>query len=286
MNPTTVNDLAVRGPQGRVGAAIRQASARTGVDFTYLLNQARVESGLNPNARARTSSATGLYQFIEQTWLGTVRRHGTQHGMGWAANAIRQQSNGRFTVADPAMRRAILDLRRNPEASSAMAAEFAADNGQHLERRLGRTAEPVDLYLAHFLGAGGATRFLRAHDANPNGPAAALLPAAARANRAIFYRRDGAPRSFAEIRDRFAARIGGDGAPAAPVRQAVPHVRMAALGGVPGLGMNELGAQPDAGSAALDAGFTLPAGKQRFAGPSPEYARMAYLMLAGLGPAE
>ena len=172
MIPTTGSELALRGAQGRVGAAISQASARTGVDFTYLFNQARIESSLNPNARARTSSATGLYQFIEQTWLGTVRRHGAEHGLGWAANAIQRGQNGRYYVADPQMRRAILDLRRNPEASAAMAAEFASDNGRYLEARLGRPAESVDLYLAHFLGAGGAARFLRAHDANPRGAAA------------------------------------------------------------------------------------------------------------------
>ena len=209
MNPTNVSALALRGAQGRVGAAIQQASARTGVDFNYLLNQARIESSLNPNARARTSSATGLYQFIEQTWLGTVQRHGAEHGIGWAANAIQRGANGRYTVANPQMRQAILDLRRNPEASAAMAAEFASDNGQYLEARLGRPAESVDLYLAHFLGAGGAARFLRGHDANPEAAAASVLPAAARANRWVFYNRNGSPRSFAEIRERFAARIGG-----------------------------------------------------------------------------
>ncbi|MGQ0660657.1 transglycosylase SLT domain-containing protein [Sphingosinicella sp.] len=266
MIPTN-NAVELRGAQGRVGAAIQQASARTGVDFTYLLNQARIESSLNPNARARTSSATGLYQFIEQTWLATVDRHGAQHGLGWAANAIQRGQNGRYHVADPQMRRAILDLRRNPEASAAMAAEFASDNGQYLERRLGRPAESVDLYLAHFLGAGGAARFLRAHDANPGAAAAGVLPAAARANRWVFYNRDGSPRSFAEIRERFAARIGGAGGdnPVAPRRQALPDVQLAAL----------------------DPSFTLGVGK---AGPvaavNAEYARIAYLMLAGMGGAE
>ena len=137
-----------------------------------------------------------------------VKQHGADHGLGAEANAIQRGRNGRYYVADPAMRREILDLRRQPEAASAMAAEYASDNGRYLESRLGRAAEPVDLYLAHFLGAGGAARFLRAHDANPGAAAAAMLPAAARANRAVFYNRDGSARSFAEIRARFAERIG------------------------------------------------------------------------------
>ena len=134
------------------------------------------------------------------------------------ANAIQRGRNGHYYVADPAMRRQILDLRRQPEASSAMAAEFASDNGRYLERRLGRAAEPVDLYLAHFLGAGGAARFLRAHDSNPGAAAAAMLPAAARANRAVFYNHDGSARSFAEIREHFAERMNGGGAAGSPVR--------------------------------------------------------------------
>src|SRR5947199_6360192 len=122
MIPTT-NRTSVSGGNGRdrVTAAIQLASARTGVQFDYLLNQARVESSLNPEARARTSSATGLFQFIEQTWLGMVKQHGNAHGLGWAADAIQRGRNGHYYVADPAMRHQILDLRRQPEASSAMA---------------------------------------------------------------------------------------------------------------------------------------------------------------------
>ena len=257
MNPTTI-DNATTGLQGRVSSAIQLASARTGVDFSYLFNQARIESGLNPNARARTSSATGLFQFIDQTWLGTVKRHGAEHGLGWAADAIRQGPNGRYYVADPQLRRSILDLRRQPEAASAMAAEFASDNRTYLENRLGRPAEAVDLYLAHFLGAGGAARFLRAHDANPNAAAASVLPAAARANRGVFFNRDGSPRSFAQIRERFAEKIGGQGPlpPRAPSTTDFLPTRMAAL-------------QPESA--------------RPLAGPTPQHARLAYLMLAELG---
>ena len=262
MIPTTLTEGYERVPRDRVGSAIFRAASATGVDFDYLLGQAKIESGLNPNAKARTSSATGLFQFIEQTWLGTVKEHGAKHGLGWAADAIHQGSNGRFYVVG-GMRQTILDLRKQPEAASAMAAEFASDNKAYLESRLGRQIEPVDLYLAHFLGAGGAREFLGAHDANPDAPAAAVLPAAARANRWVFYDRAGSPRSFAEIRARFADKLGVDEMPTmrpavapAPVEQPeFPTVRMAALTQVP----------------------------EPLTRPSPQYAKLAYLMLAQLG---
>jgi hypothetical protein len=272
MIPTTNSTVAQGSLSGRINSAIQLAAARAGVDFSYLFNQARMESGFNPDARARTSSATGLFQFIDQTWLGTVKRHGADHGLGWAADAIREGRNGHYYVADRDMRQAILDLRRQPEAASAMAAEYASDNQDYIQRHLGRAAEPVDLYLAHFLGAAGATRFLRAHDANPDGAAAAILPAAARANRAVFYDRGGSPRSFAEIRRHFAERIGG-GAPA------MPQVRYAAAVAPESTALRMAARTIDPND---PTGLgTDPA--RPFGGPSPEFARLAYMMLAGLG---
>lgn len=200
------NPVSAAVPQ-RVVAAVANAAQRTGVSFEYLMDQARLESGLRPDARASTSSAMGLYQFTEQTWLGTVKQHGAAHGLDWAASAISQQSNGRFDVGDAALRRTILDMRANPEAAAAMAAEFAADNGEHLQSRLGGVTEAVDLYLAHFLGAKGAADFLSQLEENPQQAAALLFAEAARANRSIFYRKNGEPRSLAEIRDNFAAKL-------------------------------------------------------------------------------
>ena len=262
MNSTTSSSVAAAtGSMGRVDAAIRQAATRSGVDFSYLYNQARLESSLNPNARARTSSATGLFQFVDQTWLATIDRHGAANGLGWAANAVQRGSNGRYHVSDPTLRRQIMELRRNPEAASAMAAEFANDNRAHLERRLGREMEPVDLYLAHFLGAGGATRFLRAHEASPNSAAAARFPDAARANRSVFFKRDGSARSFNEIRNMMAARLGtSERMPSAtprPVSMAAnenPAERLAALR-----------SETETGAAV-----------------SPRHARLAYMLLADL----
>ncbi|MES2175988.1 MAG: lytic transglycosylase domain-containing protein [Pseudomonadota bacterium] len=254
----------------RVTNAIAMASRRTGVDFSYLLGQAKIESSLNPTARAATSSATGLYQFIDQSWLAVVDKHGSEYGLGWASNAI-QQSGGRYYVADPELRQQILDLRKHPETASVMAAEHAADNKAYLESKLGREAEPVDLYLAHFLGVGGASKFLSVHDRAPDATAASLFPSAARANRSIFYDRSGNARSFADIRDRFASKLqkSSDG----------------------------LGADIQYASAALPAGAktvqpadyvrieTQRLSEQVDVGirPQPQTARLAYLMLATLG---
>jgi len=193
--------------QDRVTRAIASSARQTGMDFNYLLGQAKIESGLNPNAKARTSSATGLFQFIDQSWLDVVERHGQKYGLGWAQTAINRNSRGRYEVADPSLKRQILELRKNPEIASVMAAEFASDNKSYLEGKLGKPAAPVDLYLAHFLGPAGAKKFLAQHDKNPAGAAAPHMPRAARANRSIFYTKAGSPRSFDDIRQRFAAKL-------------------------------------------------------------------------------
>ena len=147
--------VALTGNVDRVRTAIANASRSTGMDFDYLLGQAQLESGLNPGARAGTPSATGLYQFIDQSWLGIVKQHGAENGLGWASNAITRSGN-RWVVSDPQMKSAILNLRNNPEVSATMAANFASDNQASLESSLGRGATGTDLYMAHFLGLAGA----------------------------------------------------------------------------------------------------------------------------------
>ena len=109
---------------GGVEAAIRRASNAVGVDFDFLMKTARRESALNPSAKAPTSSAAGLFQFIEQTWLGTVKKHGAQHGYGQYADLIRRGSDGRWRV-DGSARNVVLDLRFDPQAASTMAAAVA-----------------------------------------------------------------------------------------------------------------------------------------------------------------
>lgn len=185
-----------------VRAAIARAAQATGVDFDYLLAQAKIESSLNPSAKAGTSSAAGLYQFTSGTWLQTLDKHGAEHGLGWAGDAI---SGGRIT--DPAMRAQIMALRYDAQTSALMAGELAADNRAELATALGREPDAAELYLGHFLGIGGATQFLSALQTSPDATAAALMPQAAGANRHIFYGPQGA-RTVAGVMDLIRGKVG------------------------------------------------------------------------------
>lgn len=202
-----------------VRAAIAQAAQKTGVDFDYLLAQAKLESGLDPSARARTSSATGLYQFTSSTWLSTLDRHAADHGLEWAGAAIEGGA-----VRDPAMRAQIMALRADPQLASLMAGELANDNAAYLAGVLGRAPDHAELYLAHFLGADGAGRFLGALAADPGQSAAAVLPQAAAANRPIFFGAGGAARSVGEVMDLLRTRLTGamEGGDAAMWAAALP----------------------------------------------------------------
>ncbi len=194
--------------QERVMGALIQAARATGVSFDYLLQTARRESSLDPVAQARTSSAAGLFQFIDQTWLGMVARHGAAHGLEAESAAISRRADGRYEIADPAKEEAILALRLDPDIASAMAGEYARESAERLEAGLGRRPSDGDLYAAHFLGAGGALSMIRAAEETPDAHAAALFPAAARANRAIFYDPGGAARTVAQVMDNLVSRHG------------------------------------------------------------------------------
>ncbi len=190
-----------------VTGAIRQASQATGTSFSYLLATAQVESGLNPHAGASTSSARGLFQFVEQTWLGTLKQSGAALGYGRYADAISRTASGHYQVTDPTLRSQILKLRNDPEANAVMAGAFTKANATYLAEKLGREPSEGELYIAHFLGAGGAARLISQAASNPNATAATGFGNAAAANPSIFYdRRTGAARTVGQVRDILTAR--------------------------------------------------------------------------------
>jgi hypothetical protein len=190
--------MAVQGIRGIVEAAIERASKATGVDFGFLMKTAGRESGMNPGAKAGSSSAAGLFQFVEQTWLSTLKQHGAKHGYARYAELINKGSDGRYHVEGAEARRAVMDLRLDPHASSLMAGELASQSAAYLTGRVGRDPTAGELYAAHFLGPQGSARLIEAVQTRPGVSAASLFPDAAHANKSIFYR-DGRAATVGEV---------------------------------------------------------------------------------------
>jgi hypothetical protein len=193
----------------RVTGAIKQASSSTGTSFQYLLATAKMESDFNPSAGASTSSARGLYQFIDQTWLATMKEAGSDLGYGQYANAISKTRSGNYSVDDPSARQAIMKLRDDPAASSVMAAALTQSNSFQLTGQIGRRPTDSELYMAHFMGVGGAARLISAAEDSPQSSAARMFPNAAAANPSIFYDRGGRARSVSEVYAELNARYAG-----------------------------------------------------------------------------
>ncbi|HSV04827.1 MAG TPA: transglycosylase SLT domain-containing protein [Phenylobacterium sp.] len=190
--------MAIQGIRGVVEAAIARASKATGVDFSFLMRTAGRESGMNPAAKSAASSAAGLFQFVEQTWLSTLKQHGAKYGYARYAELISKGADGRYHVNGGEARKAVMDLRLDPHAASLMAGELASDHAAYLRGRVGRAPTAGELYAAHFLGPQGSAKLIEAAQATPAASAAHLFPDAARANKAIFFR-DGRPMSVAQV---------------------------------------------------------------------------------------
>lgn len=139
-----------------------------------------------------TSSATGVFQFTDDTWLGLARD-------GKTAQRIGMPIEGKSDAE-------LLELRKDPRYSTLMAAALADQNKTALEATLGRPIDDSEMYMAHVLGAPGATALINAANRNPNASAVDLLPAAAEANRAIFYSGD-RPRTAKEVYDNIGVRF-------------------------------------------------------------------------------
>ena len=174
-------------PQGVVDVAILRAADVTGVDFGFLLGAARRESGYDPSAKAPTSSAVGLFQFVEQTWLSTLKRHGAEHGYARYAQLIARGPDGRYHAIDGQARAAVMALRLDPHAAALMAGEMTADHAAWLRQKIGRPPTAGELYIAHFLGVDGAARLIEAAPVTPKADAAAMFPAPAHANPGVFH---------------------------------------------------------------------------------------------------
>ena len=177
--PEGSKDSYAKMPQGKgkgwndMKGVIEEASKATGVDIKKMATVAAIESGFNPNAKASTSSATGLYQFTSGTWKDMMNKYGA--GLSIDPNTP----------------------PTDPRANALLAGMFMKENESALKKVKG-DVNNTDLYMAHFLGAGGAKKFLTMDD---NAIPSNTMESAAASNKNIFYDKNGRPRSKAEIYD-------------------------------------------------------------------------------------
>ena len=182
--PRNPDELLIFGPikvRRYLVEKIVRASRVTQVDPVLLMAIADKESSFKTEIQAQTSSATGLYQFIEKTWLGVVREFGPRYGLEKEAALI--------TAGDlpSAQRVRILEMRRDPYLSAVLAGEMLKRDSLRIARRIGRNLTGGEVYLVHFLGPDGAERMIDEVSKKPDTVAAELLPRPAAANKSIFY---------------------------------------------------------------------------------------------------
>ena len=166
------------GSKDEIKKLIADVGNKIGVDPATLQTFAAIESGLNPNAKASTSSAGGLFQFIDSTWNEMVSKYGSKYGL--------QPGVSKF----------------DPVANSLMGAEYIKQNQKALSSVVSNPG-PDALYAAHFLGAGGARTLYKA---DQNASAVDIMPKAASANKAIFYQ-GSRPKSVGEVKQTLTAKV-------------------------------------------------------------------------------
>lgn len=190
---------------GSIQEILQKASATTGVPLDIMTKMAYAESAFNPNAKAKTSSASGLFQFISDTWHKITSSKGKKYGITPGTSPF------------------------NASANALMGGEFIKENMDAIKgSALNSPPNAADVYAAHFMGAGGANKLFKEIRSNPNAIAANLFPKQAAANTGIFYKNGdrSQPRTVSEVYQVLAKKMSTD-----------PSTALAKAGTEPGKGL-------------------------------------------------
>ena len=180
-------------------AVARTPGAPGPVEFTALLAQVVGETAFKQNAVNKHTGAAGPFQFVKNTWLSMVQRHGEELGVKpELVRQIKSDAKGHLKVTDPKALSDILELRHDVALSSSMASKLMAENTAQLHRILHRAPSEPEIHLAFLLGASGAGKLIDAAQATPDIASSDVVAAAAASNPTLFHDRSGKVRSAAE----------------------------------------------------------------------------------------
>lgn len=190
-----------------IAQTILNAAKATGADPVVMMAIADKESSFDVDAKARTSTATGLYQFVEQSWLEAVRDFGAKHGMEEDAKAVKTERGGRVYVDDPVQLRGILDKRKDPALAALMACERTLAASATVKKRVGADLSRGEIYMTHLMGTNGAGKLIETVATEPNRSSASVFPKAAASNRALFYKGRAKPLTTLELHGRISGQL-------------------------------------------------------------------------------
>ncbi len=150
------HDLREQSHDPNVVRTLFRVSKEENVDFMLLLTSALMESRLGEFNVAQGSSARGLFQYIEPTWLTLVHRYGEEIGLYEAAGMITFNRKGWPRVRVPRFEPKILALRGNTEIAARIKARQLKEE-ENVLRSLKKGLEyegvtTTDYYVAHMLG--------------------------------------------------------------------------------------------------------------------------------------
>lgn len=232
------------------------AAHEMGCDAAAMIKLAEGEAHFDPNAHVKSTDGLGVMQFTPGTWLGYIRDFGHDMGLDekylgkvhWQENfTTKRNAVGTYTVdangnkkwrGDSALRKELLELRRDPALSMKAACLYAQSNQKILEqgvirgyddqdkpiykKKKGIPLSPytgefgrVELKLTHLLDGETALRFLHIAERHPKHAAADYFPSAAKHNPSVFYfkSKDGQrwdrKKSFLQVRVHILKMMGG-----------------------------------------------------------------------------